>query len=143
MKTALQLLHPLTVRFNEVDSYQIVWHGHYVGYLEEGREAFGRQYGLDYHRLEAEGYLGPIIEVALDYRKSLRYSDQILVETTFVETSAPKLIFSYRLLRADTREVVCKARTVQVLLSKESRALQYAPPPFLTEWKNHWIPATL
>ncbi|RYC68454.1 MULTISPECIES: acyl-CoA thioesterase [Spirosoma] len=142
MKHALQLLHPLTVRFHEVDSYQIVWHGHYVGYFEEGREAFGRHYGLDYHRLEAEGYLGPIIEVSLDYRKSLRYGDQILVETTFVETSAPKLIFTYRLLRADTRELVCKGRTVQVLLDKEYRALQYAPPPFLMAWKQRWTPAS-
>ena len=26
------------VRFSEVDSMQIVWHGHYVKYMEEGRE---------------------------------------------------------------------------------------------------------
>ena len=135
----MQLLHPLTVRFNEVDSYHIVWHGHYVGYLEEGREAFGKHYGLDYQKLEAEGYMGPIIDLSLTYRKSLRYGDRILVETTFVETSAPKLIFTYRLLMADTREVVCRGRTVQVLLAKESLALQYASPDFLTNWKQRWL----
>ena len=36
------------VRFSEIDSMQIVWHGEYVRYFEDGREAFGKQYGLDY-----------------------------------------------------------------------------------------------
>lgn len=31
----------LRVRFSEVDSMQIVWHGEYVRYFEDGREAFG------------------------------------------------------------------------------------------------------
>ena len=28
------------VRFSEIDSMQIVWHGEYVRYFEDGREAF-------------------------------------------------------------------------------------------------------
>ena len=31
----------IRVRFSEVDSMQIVWHGEYVRYFEDGREAFG------------------------------------------------------------------------------------------------------
>lgn len=39
----------LRVRFSEVDSMQIVWHGEYVRYFEDGREAFGREFaGLGY-----------------------------------------------------------------------------------------------
>ena len=34
----------LRVRFSEVDSMQIVWHGEYVRYFEDGREAFGREF---------------------------------------------------------------------------------------------------
>ena len=30
------------VRFSEIDSMQIVWHGEYVRYFEDGREAFGQ-----------------------------------------------------------------------------------------------------
>ena len=29
------------VRFSEVDSMKIVWHGEYIRYFEDGREAFG------------------------------------------------------------------------------------------------------
>ena len=39
----------LRVRFSEVDSMQIVWHGEYVRYFEDGREACGRECaGLGY-----------------------------------------------------------------------------------------------
>ena len=34
------------VRFSEVDSMAVVWHGNYVKYLEDGREAFGLQFGV-------------------------------------------------------------------------------------------------
>ena len=33
------------VRFSEVDSIKMVWHGHYMTYMEDAREAFGRKYG--------------------------------------------------------------------------------------------------
>ncbi len=38
----------ILVRFNEADPLGIVWHGHYVRYFEDGREAFGNKYGLRY-----------------------------------------------------------------------------------------------
>ena len=38
----------IRVRFNEVDSMNITWHGHYVTFFEDAREAFGKEYNLDY-----------------------------------------------------------------------------------------------
>lgn len=35
----------IKVRSSEIDSMQIVWHGEYVRYFEDGREAFGKRYG--------------------------------------------------------------------------------------------------
>ena len=53
------------VRFSEIDSMQIVWHGEYVRYFEDGREAFGKQYGLDYMSIYREGYMVPIVDFNL------------------------------------------------------------------------------
>ena len=62
----------LRVRFSEVDSMQIVWHGEYVRYFEDGREAFGREFaGLGYMDIYASGYTAPIVELHLQYRKPL------------------------------------------------------------------------
>jgi hypothetical protein len=36
------------IRFNEADPLGIVWHGHYIRYFEDGREAFGKKFGITY-----------------------------------------------------------------------------------------------
>ena len=44
----------IKVRFSEIDSMQIVWHGEYVRYFEDGRESFGKHYGLGYMDIYSE-----------------------------------------------------------------------------------------
>ena len=41
----------IEVRFSEVDSMGIVWHGSYSLYFEEAREEFGRKYDLGYLKI--------------------------------------------------------------------------------------------
>lgn len=36
------------VRFSEVDSMNVVWHGSYPLYFEDAREAFGKKYDFGY-----------------------------------------------------------------------------------------------
>ena len=38
----------VVVKFNEADPLGIVWHGHYIRYFEDGRESFGKRYGIAY-----------------------------------------------------------------------------------------------
>ena len=79
----------LRVRFSEVDSMQIVWHGEYVRYFEDGREAFGREFaGLGYMDIYASGYTAPIVELHLQYRKPLKVNDTAVVETRYIATEA-------------------------------------------------------
>ena len=55
-ETTLSYVAEIPVRFSEVDSLQIVWHGHYIEYMEEAREAFGKKYGLSYLDWKANGW---------------------------------------------------------------------------------------
>ena len=42
----------LDIRFSEVDSMKVVWHGAYMLYFEDAREEFGRQFQLEYIQLD-------------------------------------------------------------------------------------------
>ena len=44
------------VRFNETDPLGIVWHGNYITYFEDGREAFGRHFGISYLDIQKSGF---------------------------------------------------------------------------------------
>lgn len=83
--------HTIRVRFSEVDSLQIVWHGHYIKYFEEGREAFGRALGLSYLEVKEEGYATPIVNTNTSHKLPLRYGDVATIETTYINPEAPKV----------------------------------------------------
>lgn len=79
------------IRFNEVDPLGIVWHGHYIRFFEDGREAFGAQHGLAYMDIYRQGFVAPVVKIECDYKRSLEYGDVIMVETTYVDSPAAKI----------------------------------------------------
>ncbi|MCD6180709.1 MAG: acyl-CoA thioesterase [Bacteroidales bacterium] len=134
MKTLRQKAE-ISIRFSEVDSLRIVWHGHYVKYLEEAREAFGKTFNIGYNDVEKAGLATPIIKVDIDYKRQLRYGDTAIVEATYVDSDAAKLIFDYVIKRKSNNDIIATARTIQVFLFLDSRELSLNQPQFMLEWK--------
>lgn len=122
------------VRFNETDPLGIVWHGYYITYFEDGREAFGREHGLSYLDVFESGYTTPIVKSSCEHKLPLKYGDVFRVETTIVDTPAAKMIYRYKIFNAKN-EVVCTGETIQVFLNKEGD-LMLTNPPFFEEWKR-------
>jgi len=74
------------VRFSEVDSMNIVWHGSYPLYFEDAREEFGRKYGLGYMTIFGNGYFAPLVELSFKYKRPLAYEMQPAVRITYIPT---------------------------------------------------------
>ncbi|MBL3656840.1 acyl-CoA thioesterase [Fulvivirga sediminis] len=128
----------IKVRFSEVDSMGILWHGHYIKYFEDGRESFGAKYDIGYMDVfNNHGYLTPIVKVDCNYKRPIRYNDKVAVETTFVNTPAAKLIFKYRIYNTENNETYATGRSEQVFLT-EDHQLHLTVPDFLVEWKKNW-----
>jgi acyl-CoA thioester hydrolase len=125
------------VRFSEVDSMQIVWHGHYVKYMEEGREDFGRKFGINYMLIRDQGYMAPVVKISCDYKKTLTYDDTVIVETRYVDSPAAKITYLFKIFRGSDKELVATGESVQVFLDM-NRELVLTIPPFLAEWKKKW-----
>jgi acyl-CoA thioester hydrolase len=123
------------VRFSEVDSMNVVWHGHYVKYMEEGREDFGRKFGINYMLIKANGYMAPVVKLVRDYKKALTYDDNVLVETIFVDTDAAKIHYKFNIYRAKDRELMATGESVQVFLDMNFELI-LINPPFYEAWKK-------
>ncbi|HIV32808.1 MULTISPECIES: acyl-CoA thioesterase [unclassified Alistipes] len=135
---ALSHTTTLRVRFSEVDSMSVVWHGEYVRYFEDGREAFGERYpGLGYLDIYASGYTAPIVALQVDYRRPLRIAERAEVETRYIPTEAAKICFEYTIRRASDGEVVATGSTTQVFVNTEGE-LELTAPQFFKEWKRRW-----
>ena len=68
-----------TVRFSEVDSMNITWHGSYVSFFEDAREAFGKEYGIDYLTIFGNGYYAPLVDIHIEYKSPLIYGDEGII----------------------------------------------------------------
>ena len=129
------------VRFSEVDSLGIAWHGHYVRYFEDGREAFGAAHGLGYLDVYRAGLVTPIVKLSCDYKRPLTYGDSVLIETTFTDSPAARIHFSYKIFKLGQPELVAEGETTQVFLDLDARTLLLNTPPFFEDWKQRMLPA--
>ena len=126
----------IAIRFNEVDALGIVWHGNYVKYFEDGREAFGEKFDLNFQKVYInEGFVTPIVTVDCNYKQSLKYGDRAIIQTRYIPSRASKIIFEYSIFRAADRVLMCTGKTVQVFVSREGD-LFYTVPEFFANWKK-------
>jgi acyl-CoA thioester hydrolase len=125
------------IRFCEVDAMGVVWHGNYVKYLEDGREAFGKQYQFAYYDVYKQGLMTPIVKLDIDYKQMLKYGEKIIIETKYVPTEAAKIIFLYKLINTIDNSLVITAKTTQVFIDKQGE-LQLTNPTFYIEWQKKW-----
>ncbi|GHE40617.1 acyl-CoA thioesterase [Sphingobacterium griseoflavum] len=133
-ETGLKETVTIPVRFSEVDSLGIVWHGHYILYFEQGREAFGKAHHIDYLTVKAAGFTTPIVQSTCEHKLPLRYGDDARIETTYVDTPAAKLIFRFKIYNG-ADQLVCQGETIQVFLDSENN-LVLGLPEFVLDWKR-------
>jgi acyl-CoA thioester hydrolase len=125
----------IEIRFSEVDSMGVVWHGSFVKYLEDGRECFGSKYNLSYLGVASLGFLIPIVDMNLNYKKSAKYGEKLIIETIFINSDAAKIIFEYIIYREVDMEVLVKAKTIQVFTDVNGQLI-LTNPRFYIDWKK-------
>ncbi len=129
----------IKVRFSEVDSMRVVWHGGYVKYFEDGREAFGREFGgLNYDTIESDGYYIPIVKLELEYKIPLKCGETAIVETKFINSKAAKIYFEYTIYRESDMAVAATGRSIQVFTDAKTGELELNKPQFFIDWKKRW-----
>ena len=126
----------IIVKFSDCDALQMVWHGNYIKYFEDGREDFGRKHQLGYWEIYKQSNLAvPLIHVDCDYKKFVGLGEKITIESTYIETPAAKIIFEYKIFN-EKKELVCTGKTIQVFVDAVTKELLITVPPFYQAWKE-------
>lgn len=126
----------IRVRFNETDPLGIVWHGNYITYFEDGREAFGRAHGLSYLDQKEHGFATPIVKSECEHKLPLKYGEVAKIKTTFIDSPAAKMMFKYEIFNAEN-QLVCTGKTTQVFVDKCGAGdLSLSLPKFFEQWKQ-------
>ena len=117
----------LDVRFPEVDSYRVVWHGNYVLYCELARNALCGAAGLTPAAALACGWRVPITRFEVKVRRPARLDDRLEVSCTLRPPRVAKLEMDYEVRRLPDRLLLATGFTEQVLLSPSDELLLTFP----------------
>lgn len=120
------------VRFPEVDSYGVVWHGHYVAYFEVARNALCAAFGLTPAEALAHGYKVPITRVEMTLKRPAKLDDRLEVSAVLAPSSTAKLEMTYEIRRLPGRTLLATGSTEQVILNPSGELLVTLPAPVRT-----------
>lgn len=137
MTQPLTATRPIEIRFSEVDSMNIVWHGSYPLYFEDAREEFGRKYGLEYMTIFSQGFYAPLVEMTFKFKSPLVYESKPVIEITYIPAEAAKILFDYRIFDPLSGTVYATGHSVQVFLDRDYK-LVWDTPEFYRKWKQRW-----
>ncbi|PJI46550.1 MAG: thioesterase [Pseudomonas sp.] len=123
----LQAEVEILVPFFDVDMMEVVWHGHYVKYLEVARCALLDKLDHNYSQMREAGYAWPVIDLQLRYVRGARFGQRISVRADLVEWEN-RLKINYLISDAETGERLTRASSTQVAVEIASREMQMASP---------------
>jgi acyl-CoA thioester hydrolase len=114
-----------------VDAYGVVWHGHYVGWFEVGRNDLTQRYQMGPLQLKEMSLLAPVVELDCQFKLPASFDASLLIQTTMEKTEVAKLIFHYRVLDQENKKVLATGSTTHVLTDLKGNLLYRVPPEVL------------
>jgi acyl-CoA thioester hydrolase len=123
------------VAFQDVDMVEIVWHGHYLRYLEQARWALMSEIDFGLEAMRESGFGWPIVDLHVKYIRAARFGDRLSVRASLAEWEN-RLTVNYLVTDLASRERVVRAQTQQVAVALPSGVLQFVSPAVLTDKVN-------
>jgi acyl-CoA thioester hydrolase len=120
----------IRVRYSETDQMGVVYHAHYLIWMEVARTELCRRNGVRYRDMEAgDGILLAVTESHCRYLSAARYDDEVAIRAGIADANRRFVTFDYE-LTCDGRKVA-SGRTKHIFLSREMRPVRlpdkYAP----------------
>ncbi len=129
------------VRFEEVDSIGMVWHGRYPSFFEDGRIAFGDTFGLAYSTYVTHRVMAPIVQMHFDFKAPLRFDETVRIQTRLHWNEAMRLDFSYAIY--DSKDTTAATGYTVQLLTEPDGTVIYAAPDWIIQFKEQWCSGRL
>jgi acyl-CoA thioester hydrolase len=133
----LKVSKEFNIRFSEVDSMNVVWHGSYALYFEDAREAFGEKFGLTYLGYIEKGYYAPLVDLKFQYKHPLKYGSKPRIDIVYRPTQAAKVVFDYEIRDTVDDTLIATGTSIQVFMDLNYE-LVWESPQFYKEWQERW-----
>lgn len=116
---------PVRIYYEDTDFSGIVYHANYLRYMERGRSDFFRLVGISHTELATQDTAFAIIRLELDFKRSARIDDALVVRTTYDQVKGPRLYVTQRITRG--KDVILEAKGEAVCISLSGRPRKPTP----------------
>ena len=82
-------------KYYETDQMGIIHHSNYIRWMEEARIDVLDQLGYPYRRFEEMGYMSPVLHAECDYKKSVRFGDEVKIIVSLQDFGKVKFTLRY------------------------------------------------
>ena len=120
------------VQFFDLDPMEIVWHGHYVKYLEIVRGVLLDTIDYNYPQMKASGYVWPVIDLHLRYAAPAVFTQRLKLNAEIVEWEN-RMKIAYLITDAASGRRLSRATTTQVAVEIATGEMCFVSPPVLLE----------
>ena len=120
------------VQFFDLDPMEVVWHGHYVKYLEIIRGVLLDTINYNYAQMKASGYLWPVVDIHVRYAASATFGQRLKLRAEIIEWEN-RLKIGYLISDAASGRRLTRASTTQVAVEIVSGEMCFVSPPALLE----------
>ena len=85
----------LKARYYETDQMGIIHHSNYIRWMEEARIDVLNQLGYPYRRFEEMGYISPVLHAECEYKKSVKFDDEVKIVVSLQDFGKVKFTLRY------------------------------------------------
>lgn len=109
-------------KYYETDQMGVIHHSNYIRWMEEARVDMLNKAGYPYRRFEEMGYISPVLHVDCEYRKSVKFDDEVKIVVTLKEIGRVKFILRYDIYNLSRQEELSACgTTTHCFLNKDGR----------------------
>ena len=119
----------IRVRYAETDQMGFVYYGKYAEYFEIGRVAALKEVGISYRSMEEKGYLLPVKELKVNYKRAAQYDDELTIVTEVRDLPSNRITFYYTIKRGE--ELLVDGETTLFFMDRSSKPCR--PPQFFID----------
>ena len=128
----------LRVRYGETDQMSFAYYGVYAQYYEVGRVELLRSLGISYKEIEEMGYVLPVVNLNINYKKPAYYDDELIIRTTIKKLPSAKIIFDYETYN-ENGNLLNTGEVALVFLDKETGKPCFAPEVIMEKLKEKLV----
>lgn len=111
-----------TAKYYETDQMGVIHHSNYIRWMEEARVDMLNQIGYPYRRFEEMGYVSPVLHAECEYKKSVKFDDEVKIVVSLQDAGRVKFTLKYDIYNMSEGGVLsAHGTTTHCFLKKDGR----------------------